>query len=152
MNKYRRAHYIDTIVHKILIFWYVLKTCRALLWRAIIHDLSKFYEDEVRGFERARPIFEQAQYGSPEYQKALDTLGPSLEYHYQRNLHHPEHFGGDVKRMSSLDRIEMLCDWKAASRRKGGNFSKSLNINADRFDLTDAMLEGLVSDAGEIGL
>ena len=152
MNKYHRAHYADTITHKVLVFWYILKICRALAWRAIIHDLSKFSECEVRGFERARPIFERAEYGSSEYQEALNTLGPSLNHHYQSNSHHPEHFEGGVLRMSPIDQLEMLCDWAAASKRKNGSIYKSMNINADRFGLSDKMIEGFLSDLGEIGL
>lgn len=151
-NKYRRHHYIDTIVHKCLMFWYILKTCCVLLWRAVVHDLSKFYADEVSGFERARPIFERAKYGSDEYQKALDALGPSLRYHYERNMHHPEHFDGDVGRMSPLDQLEMLCDWKAACMRRGGDFVASLEYNAERFGLSDEMHEGFLAVAGEVGL
>lgn len=152
MNRWRFAHYVDTVKHKSWVLWYALRACRALLWRAVVHDLSKFSRVEVRGFEQARPIFERAEYGSPEYQEALDVLGPSLQHHYQSNLHHPEHFGGNVERMSPLDRLEMLCDWLAASRRKGGDIYKSLDINSDRFGLSDAYVEGLLSDLGEMGL
>jgi hypothetical protein len=151
-NRYRRAHYVDTIIHKCLVFWYVLKACHVLLRRAIVHDLSKFYADEVRGFERARPIFERAEYGSDEYQEALGALGPSLRYHYERNMHHPEHFDGNVSRMSPLDQIEMLCDWKAACMRKRGDFVASLEYNAERFGLGDEILGGYLSVAGEVGL
>lgn len=152
MNRYRRSHYLDTLAHKGLVVWYVLKACRVLLWRAVIHDLSKFSAIEVQGFERTRPLFETATYGSPEYQKALETLGPSLQHHYDSNTHHPEHFGGAIARMSAFDQLEMVCDWIAASRRKRSDIYTSLDINAKRFGLTDEQLESLTVAIGELGL
>lgn len=44
--------------------------------------------------------------------------------------------GTGVYGMNLLDIVEMLCDWKAASERhQTGNFEKSLEINAARFNL-----------------
>jgi hypothetical protein len=55
--------------------------------------------------------------------------------------------------MSSLEQIEMLCDWKAAGKRiKGGSMVKSLNMNRERFEISSRTYDALERDAREIGL
>lgn len=68
------------------------------------------------------------------------------------NTHHPEHWHG-IKNMSPLDLIEMLCDWKAATRRHAtGDLLKSIRINAERFGYDQDQEIAFRRDAREIGL
>jgi hypothetical protein len=44
--------------------------------------------------------------------------------------------------MTLIDLIEMFCDWKAAVlRTKNGDIEKSIQINANRFDLSNQLTE-----------
>jgi hypothetical protein len=112
----------------------MLKACRALVRRALVHDLSKYSRAEAPYFERALPFLRRSEYGSSEYKAALAMLGPALDHHYLYNSHHPEFYDGHVDWMSPLDQIEMLCDHRAATRRHAtGDMRKSMEINAERW-------------------
>ena len=151
--KWKVINFIETTKHKLWVFWYLLGACRALLWRAIVHDLSKYSKAEAPYFERSLPKLRSLEYGSDEYMAAVDSLGPALENHYQKNTHHPEHWTCGFRGMSPLDRIEMLCDWRAATRRHAtGNMRKSLSHNKERFGYDDIDFDSLWTDAQEIGL
>lgn len=57
-----------------------------------------------------------------------------------------------VNRMSLLDVLEMLADWKAAGMRHAdGDFSKSLEINQARFKISDQLQNVLINTAQELG-
>lgn len=151
--KWKVINFIETTKHKFWVAWYLLGVCRALLWRAIVHDLSKYGPAEAPYFEKALPKLKNLDYGSDEYMAAIASLGPALKHHYLRNSHHPEHWPNGFYDMSGLDVLEMLCDWKAAGRRhQTGDMRKSLEINAKRFDIEHAWMETLIQDAEEIGL
>lgn len=133
--KWKFINFIETSKHKAWVFWYLFKACLALMHRAIVHDLSKYSQEEAPYFERALPKLRELEYGSMEYKEAIESLGPALAHHYRNNSHHPEYWYDGVYGMSPLDIIEMLCDHKAATRRhKTGDMEKSLEINAKRFD------------------
>ena len=150
--KYKIINWLETTKHKTWVAWYLIKACRALLWRALVHDLSKYSRKEAPYFEKALPQLRALEYGSEEYKAAIASLGPALQHHYFVNSHHPEHWQG-IKYMSPLDLIEMLCDWKAATRRHAtGDMSKSLSINAERFYYDQDHEIAFRRDAREIGL
>lgn len=77
----------------------------------------------------------------------------AIQHHYSKNSHHPEHYGNGVNGMDILDIVEMLCDWKAASERMqgGGDIIRSIEINAERFNLTLQMMEILKNTAFRSG-
>jgi len=127
-------NFLQTTIHKFWVAFYILKACKCLLWRAIIHDMSKYSKYEAPYF--ARDIFKlkNVKYGTPEYQKILDGIKPALVHHYKHNAHHPQYWKNGMRDMSPLDQIELLCDWKSASRRhKNGNIRYSIETNAKRF-------------------
>lgn len=76
-------------------------------------------------------------YGSPEYYECLEEMKKgALGHHYDHNRHHPEHHSEGVRDMTLFDLLEMLCDWKAATlRHKDGDMQKSVEHNADRFNI-----------------
>jgi uncharacterized LabA/DUF88 family protein len=42
--------------------------------------------------------------------------------------------------MNLVDLIEMICDWKAATERtKDGNIYKSIEINSERFKMSEQL-------------
>jgi len=153
MMKWKIINFIETTKHKAWLAWYILKTCRALLWRATLHDLSKYSPEEAPYLEKVLPRLRNLEYGSDEYKEAIASLGPALKHHYFINSHHPEYWFSGIADMSLLDQMEMLCDWKAATRRhKTGNFGQSLKINEERFKYSFRKTEQFHRDATEIGL
>lgn len=130
-------HLWGTLMHKAWVLLYILRFCVVLLWRGIVHDLSKLTPVEFRGFIKTIHRLKASTYGSDEYNKLLDIIKPSLVHHCDRYAHHPEHFGDrafDLGGMGLLDLAEMWFDWIAAVRRhRNGDVGRSLAINEDRF-------------------
>lgn len=110
-----------------------------LLARGETHDQSKMEEPEVKIFTEWTPKLAALTYGSDEYNRLLkETLAFALAHHYGHNRHHPEHFVNGVNDMNLVDIFEMFIDWKAASERHdNGNIRTSVDINAERFKLSE---------------
>lgn len=122
--------------------------------RQIEHDQSKLVSPEVEIFDEYTPKLKNSTYGSEEYKSFLAGMKPALEHHYFNNSHHPEYWayndatyyeddvrnGKAISRMSLIDLIEMLCDWKAATaRHSDGDIRKSIEINQKRFGYSDEL-------------
>ena len=121
---------------------------KELLNRGSLHDQSKLESPEAETFEEYTPKLKKMTYGSNEYKKALKEMTPCLEHHYANNRHHPEHFNNDVSKMNIIDIIEMLCDWKAATlRHNDGDIYKSIQINKERFNLSEQLTDILINTA-----
>lgn len=119
--------------------------------RGNIHDVSKLEEPEKSVFDRETPLLRDLVYGSDEYKEALERLGEALKHHYSKNTHHPEHFGDGINGMSLFDVVEMLMDWKAASERHAtGDIRKSLEINRERFLISDQLYDILLNTVKEM--
>lgn len=145
-------NFFAILLHKFWVSWYLFKTCIALTKRAWKHDFSKLGKDERHIFNKYTHLLRGLTYGSDEYKQALSDMKPALDHHYAVNRHHPE-FYEDFISMSPIDRIEMLCDWKAATRRhKNGDLKTSIEINAKRFGYSDKQRDGFIRDSKEIGL
>lgn len=121
--------------------------------RALAHDESKLESPEKEMFDEYTPKLRALTYGSPEYKTTLAAMQQSaLAHHYAHNSHHPEHYADGVNGMSILDVLEMLCDWKAATMRHAdGDIAKSLEINRERFGISDQLHSILVNTAREMG-
>lgn len=108
-----------------------------LLQRGRLHDQSKLASPEVEGFTEYTPKLAKCTFGSPEYNEFKKALGPALAHHYANNRHHPQHHKNGVNDMTLVDLLEMLVDWKAASERHNdGNIRKSIEINAELFQMS----------------
>ena len=47
-----------------------------------------------------------------------------------------------------LDIMEMVCDWKAScERQKNGNLLRSIEINAERFNIDKQLMQILINTA-----
>jgi hypothetical protein len=124
---------------------------RGLEKRARLHDASKLEEPEKSIFDEFTPKLKATTYGSDEYKKYLEGMGQALQHHYEANGHHPEHFEGGINGMSLLDTIEMIADWKAATlRHADGDIRKSLEINRERFGMSDQIYEILKNTIEEM--
>jgi hypothetical protein len=115
----------------------LLSWCAAYLHSAgWHHDNSKFISPEVEVFAENTEKLSSLTYGSDEYKACLEAMKPALDHHYAENTHHPEHFENGVLGMTLFELIEMMCDWKAATlRHADGDFNKSIEINAKRFNI-----------------
>ena len=119
--------------------------------RQLHHDESKLEEPEKSMFDKYTPMIRGCVYGSEEYKKHLEAMGPALKHHYEVNRHHPEHFKNGVSGMTLVDLVEMLSDWKAAvMRNENGSMEASLKINRERFGMSDQLYEILVNTAKEM--
>ena len=125
---------------------------QALRDRAVAHDDSKLFSDEFAGFSRINKAARTHPYGSPEYRAGLKQEKPTIELHYSRNTHHPEFYGTDAKdlpedddrrvtidtgrfladRMTWLDLIEMVCDWRGAYLGYGSQGTWEENMERQR--------------------
>lgn len=119
---------------------YLERFIEGLEQRAEAHDKSKLEPPEKEAFDRATPELKGLTYGSPEYKAATARLGEALKHHYSVNSHHPEHYEFGLGGMDLLDIVEMICDWKAATKRHDdGDMDKSLEINRVRFEMSDQL-------------
>ena len=119
-----------------------------LTTRGEVHDASKLEPPEIQLFAEHTENLNKIEYGSEEYKNELAELAPALEHHYSHNRHHPEYHKEGISGMNLLDVTEMLCDWKASSeRQKNGNLLKSIEINAERFNIDKQLMQILINTA-----
>ena len=118
--------------------------------RGVKHDASKLESPEVESFAENTNALASLTYGSEEYMNQLEKLKPALEHHYAANRHHPEHFVNGVNDMTLIDIAEMFCDWKASTlRHNDGNLLKSIEINAERFNM-DSQLKNILMNTARM--
>jgi len=116
--------------------------------RGVYHDASKLETPEVEIFAEYTPKLSVCSYGSEEYNQNLEDMKPALEHHYANNRHHPEHFVNGINDMTLIDIIEMFCDWKASTlRHNDGNLLKSIETNADRFNIDGQLKQIFINTA-----
>lgn len=116
--------------------------------RGVKHDASKLETPEVELFAEYTPKLAGLTYGSEEYKASLEALKPALDHHYATNRHHPEHFNNGINDMTLIDIMEMFCDWKASTlRHNDGNLLKSIEINAERFNMDGQLKQILMNTA-----
>lgn len=142
----------DTLDHIKKVQGHLLDVVLDLRSRSLFHDQSKLVSPEKETFDAVTPKLKALTYGSDEYKAALVEMGDALKHHYTHNRHHPEHWQNGINDMTLLDVIEMLCDWKAASERHAdGDMLKSLEINRERFGISDQLYQILLNTVSEMG-
>lgn len=119
--------------------------------RALVHDDSKLQEPELSGYEGLSQALKGLTYGTPEHRAAFAPFKDIIKHHYAHNSHRPEHWHLGVTDMSLLDIIEMLCDWKAAHDRNGGDFGHSIQVSVSRFNISEQLHSILINTAKELG-
>ena len=142
----------DTLKHSQRVGELIIQLTKELLDRSACHDRSKTEAPELDVFNEFTPKLKHSTYGSDEYKRFLEAMGDGLEHHYAHNRHHPEHFVNGVNDMTLVDVVEMLADWKAATERHDdGNLSKSLEIQQERFTLSEQLASILRNTAEHFG-
>jgi hypothetical protein len=106
-----------TTVHKFQVGGPMLKFAMVLIWRALIHDLSKYRWREAKWFATTNEKMKVTKPNTPEYDELRRMIDQGISAHYEANSHHPEHYKDGINGMSFVDEIEMLFDWNAASKR-----------------------------------
>ena len=142
----------DTQEHIVKVMVNMFKVSSKLDKRALNHDKSKLEQPELDIFVEYTPKLKQSTYGSEEYKENLKGMKVALDHHYKVNSHHPEHYDNGVNGMCLLDIVEMLCDWKAATERHvDGDIRKSLEMNRERFNISDQLHEILLNTVNRMG-
>jgi hypothetical protein len=142
LTEEQQAVNFETMRHIEMVRNLLNKIIGELIVRGQKHDQSKLRPPEVELFTEYTGKLRHMTYGSEEYTKTLEAMGPALKHHYANNRHHPEHFKDGIEDMSIVDLIEMLCDWKAAStRHNDGNLRKSIEINGNRFRMSPQLIK-----------
>lgn len=119
----------------------LLAISQSLQRRGLVHDRSKFSADEFAAFTRINSIAREHPYGSEEYRAGLRQEKSTIDLHYERNSHHPEHhdlaashvdgmFRAEM--MGFLDIIEMVCDWRSAYLAYGSQGTWEDNVERQR--------------------
>jgi hypothetical protein len=116
--------------------------------RGVKHDASKLESPEVEVFAEYTPKLNNTTFGSEEYYQNLVQMKSALDHHYASNRHHPEHFVNGINDMTLIDILEMFCDWKASTlRHNDGNLLRSIETNAERFNMEGQLKQILINTA-----
>jgi hypothetical protein len=133
---------VDTLKHIKRVSQLLTESANELIRRANCHDESKLKEPEKSLFDKMTPKLAACTYGSEQYKGYLKELKVALDHHYANNSHHPEHYPDGVNGMNLFDLLEMFFDWKAAAERHNdGDIRKSIDINHDRFSMSDQLAQ-----------
>ena len=130
----------------------MLKVIWTIFKRGIKHDNSKFSPVELHYNNIIREKIGKIKFGTKEHYDLLGFIAPGKNAHFLVNSHHIEYYKGNIKRMSPLDLIELLCDWKATTKCNNGNLDCSLKINKKKYEINNRLLNCLKRDIKEIGL
>lgn len=131
----------ETIKHINLVARNIRVFCDFLANRGLTHDSSKFSEPERSIFEKTFYKLKDTTFGSPEYDALLDECKEAVDHHRKHNRHHPEFHEDGISSMNLIDIIELFCDWRAATlKHYNGNFEKSIEINAKRYNMSDQLV------------
>jgi hypothetical protein len=132
----------DTLQHIERVNELLLMAAKRLLIRGKKHDASKLESPEKELFDEYTPKLKNSTYGSDEYNEHLKGLKTALDHHYAENSHHPEHHKNGINDFDLFDLVEMFFDWKAATERHAdGDIRKSIEINKDRFGISEQICQ-----------
>ena len=146
--------YQDTFIHK----EYVLQVCdkfadylksqgqsdfaNELRQRAIVHDNSKITnKDEFAALTSI--INDKICLGSTTTELS-EAKKACIALHWKNNKHHPEYYQ-NYEEMSTVDRIEMVCDWMARSLQYKNNLIEYVEVKQKpRFNFSEEMYKEIL--------
>lgn len=141
----------DTLAHIRNVQSKILLVIGHLMERAWKHDQSKLETPEKEFYDKYSPLLRTTEYNSDEYKNFLKEMKVGIDHHYSVSPHHPEYYVDGINGMNLIDLLEMICDWKAAGERhkdKPTNMIKSVEINAERFGMSDQLKQILLNTVG----
>ena len=129
------AYFWYVMVHK---FWVMVEGRKLGIgwWRLFVHDFTKFYLfTEFIPYARYwfNPDGSPREYDSGQTAKEYMDFQIAWQHHYKHNAHHWDHWTAknyvtinaqdkpEPDEMPYDDMLEMLADWAAMSRTKGGS-------------------------------
>lgn len=131
----------DTLLHIKRVSQLLNEAAIILIKRGNNHDNSKLNKPEKAYFDKFTPLLKNLDYDSNVYKESLNELRVALDHHYANNSHHPQYYENGVNGFDLFDLVEMFMDWKAATERtKGGDIFKSIEINKERFNISDQIV------------
>lgn len=142
---------IDTLSHSRRVGELLGDAIHDLVNRSTSHDLSKLTEPELSTYNEFVPLLREAEFGTEEYERIRQAMGPGLAHHYEHNAHHPESSEYGVDGMTLVDLIEMLADWKAAAERNDGRLGDGIAKCVHRFGIGDQLTRILCETAEAFG-
>lgn len=139
---------VETQKHIEMVRKYIRFMIDKIDMRGVKHDASKLESPEVEVFAEYTPRLSNTTFGSDDYYANLANMKSALDHHYAANRHHPEHFVNGINDMTIVDILEMFCDWKASTlRHNDGNLLKSIETNAERFNMDGQLKQILINTA-----
>lgn len=140
------------LAHKLSVKLGIQRIIDDLFNRGEHHDDDKLEGETLTSFYEISGKFKSAKFGSPEYERTLLDLKPTLDKHYSINDHHPQHYENGIDGMNFLSMIEMIVDWKSASSAYGDTeFEESMKINKHRFDIDEQLFSVMMNTAKYLG-
>ena len=119
----------------------VTLVCTALMNHAIIHDNSKYSEQELNAHISMADEMDGIKYGTDTYYAIKQKYESLSAEHFANNRHHPEHHPNGIDDMNLVDVIEMLCDWLTGSENTGTPVERSLEINEKRYHVSPQLMK-----------
>jgi hypothetical protein len=93
----------------------------------------------------------KVKYGTEEHRDLMNKIRAMSDTHYFNSPHHPEFYKGGFSEMSFLDRVEMIVDWKAATKRNlNGDIKMSISNNQEKYKYGEEDKEWMEKIAEEI--
>jgi len=149
MNEKELFFEYDTRKHQQTVAKYMLLIAKKIIDKAIAHDASKLEEPERSTY--IEPVYslnhEDVEYGSDRYKELTNAMGEGWDHHVRVNDHHIEFFipfsvqtlNDPIRSMDLFALIEMLCDWIAASQRRGNNPSLPIKNIREKYGLDEQL-------------
>ncbi len=142
----------DTLLHIKRVSQLMTEAAAELIRRANVHDNSKLESPEKEIFDKYTPLLKDSTYGTESYNRFFKLLKVALDHHYEHNSHHPEHYLNGIDGMDLFDLLEMFFDWKAAGERHAdGCIYKSIEVNKERFQMSDQLISIFLNTAARLG-
>lgn len=116
--------YIKYLKHTIKHKWYVFQECakRGLVWRGLVHDLSKFSPFELVSYTH----YFNGKYGKGKRAQVDRNFDHAWNNHQKHNKHHWQYWllRNDDGKLIILEMpiqyaLEMVCDWIGAGKAHG---------------------------------
>jgi hypothetical protein len=140
----------STLCHKFFVAFYITRFSLMMIWRGLAHDNSKLRADEFKGYASVIDKLSGSTYGSSNFNANKEKIRATIQLHYSRNSHHPEHHK-NFQNMDLYEISEMVFDWISAARRhKDGNVIRSILINQQRFGIPKKLTQIFLNTVLEI--
>jgi hypothetical protein len=128
------------IKHRYYVSFFLMKLIEDLFLRSNVHDVSKHSDEEFEGFRKSIYYLKGPWGQENRPPEILEQLNESLQIHYKRNDHHPEHFENGMEDMDLVQLLELIADWRAAMiGQDNHDIDETIATGQERFGYPDFM-------------